>query len=106
MITKLRASKISIETPKEGALTWIHITVQQVIKDDNGNVINIVPRYDYISFPLQDIGVNIYEAIEPLNGEQLNASGYGIASLIAEIVTETLVNKYNGTVTEEGDVIV
>jgi len=105
MITKLRASKISIETPKEGALTWIHITVQQVIKNDDGVIINIIPRYDYISFPLQNIGTNIYEAIEPLNGEKIEASGYGIASLIAEIVTKTLVEKYNGTITPEGDVI-
>ena len=106
MITKLRASKISIETPKEGATTWVHITVQEVIKDDDGTLLNIIPRYDYISFPLENIGTISYDGVEPLTGEDLSVSGYGIASLITSIVTKTLVEKYDGTVNDDGDVVI
>lgn len=106
MITKLRASKIAIETPREGAETWVHITIQQVIKDDEGNIKNIIPRYDYISFPLQDIGVDFYSAMDPLTQQNIEVSGYGTASLIGAIVIKEMLKKYEGTVTPEGDVIV
>ena len=105
MITKLRASKISIETPKEGAETWVHITVQKVLKREDGSIINVIPRFDYISFPIQEIGVNFYDVTEPLTGDDLSASGYGTASLIASIVTTTMIEKYGGSITPEGDVI-
>jgi len=106
MITKLRASKILVETPKEGSETWVHITVQKVTKKDDGVVINIIPRYDYISFPIQDIGTNIYNAIDPTTSANLNISGYGAVSTISSIVIDKLIKKYGGSVTPQGDVIV
>jgi len=79
MITKIRASKITIETPVEGSETWIHITVQKVTKHTDGTIINVIPRYDFISFPLQNIGTDMYTVMEPLTQQ--------------------------GTVTPQGDVI-
>ena len=106
MITKLRASKIAIETPKEGSETWVHITVQQVIKDDNEKVINIIPRYDYISIPLDKFGMGVYSGHDPVTQSDISASGYGIAGLIASVVIGKMEEKYGGTVTAQGDLLV
>lgn len=105
MITKLRASKISIEKPRENSETWVHITVQQVIKDDNENVINIIPRYDYISIPLKEFGTVVYTGKDPITQDDINASGYGIASLISSVILNKMLDKYGGKITPQGDLI-
>ena len=105
MTRKLRASKISIESVSETAETWVHITVEEIIKDVNGKTTNIVPQYDYISFTLQSIGTTMYAGSDPVTKNSLTSSGYGIAYLIEEIVTEKLHTKYGGTITAQGDVI-
>ena len=106
MITKLRASKISIETPKEGAETWIHITIQQVLREDDGTLINTIPRFDYISIPFQEVGMNFYDGIEPLTQEPTHLSGYAIGTSVAAIVIGQMMEKYGGSVTAEGDLII
>lgn len=106
MVTKLRASKILVETPKEGSETWVHITVQKVTKQDDGTIINVIPRHDYISFTVPSIGTTMYNANDPVTGSNLNISGYGAVSTIASIVIDKLVAKYGGKVTPQGDVIV
>jgi len=106
MITKIRASKIAIETPREDSETWVHITVQQVLKKDDGTVINIIPRFDYISFPIKDVGLNQFAFSDPVTQAAMNMSGYTVGSAIAAIVISTLEKKYGGTVTPQGDLIV
>ena len=105
MIRKLRASKISIESVRENAETWVHITIEEIIKDGSGKTTNIVPQYDYISFTLPSIGTVMYNGSDPVTQNSLSLSGYGIASLISKIVIEKLHTKYGGTVTPQGDVI-
>lgn len=106
MITKLRASKITIEAPKENSETWVHITIQQIIKDDNEKVINIIPRYDYISIPLDKFGMNVYSGHDLITQSDINASGYGIAGLIASVVLNKMLEKYGGKVTLQGDLLI
>ena len=105
MITKLRASKIAIEMPKETSEVWVHITVQKVYKDDNGNTINVIPRWNYISFPLEEIGTELFTFDDPVTQETHNNTGYGVASALGVIVIQHMLSTYGGTVTEDGDLI-
>jgi len=105
MITKLRISKISIETPKEGSETWIHMTVQKVFKDEDGNTVNVIPRFDYISIPYNKIGTDMYSGYDPLTNTKIEESGYGIASLITSVAIKLMMEKYGGTVNEKGDLV-
>jgi len=106
MITKLRASKITIETPSEGSVAWVHIQIQKVFKDNNGNTTNVIPRYDYISVPLHEIGMNFYNGFDPVTQENHNISGYGSADLISSIVIELMKEKYGGELDEVGNLII
>lgn len=106
MITKMRASKISIEVPYENSEPWLHIEVQKVLKNDDGTIINVIPRADYISYPLSEFMTNVYTFGDPVLNEVHNNSGAGAASLISIIVVKMLLSEYGGYVTNDGDVII
>ena len=103
MKTKLRASKISIEKPREDSEVWVHVTIQQVFKDENGNTVNIIPRYDYISKPLKDFMPENYNYYDPITGELRTISGVQVMFIISSVVLEWMQEKYGGTVDEEGN---
>jgi hypothetical protein len=106
MITKLRASKISIEMPKEDSEVWVHITVQKVYKNkDTGEIINVIPRWEYISFPLKEIGLTPYEYLDMVTNSNHTSTGYGIAAALSVIVTKKMLELYGGSITEKGDLV-
>ena len=92
--------------PKEDSEVWVHITIQKVYKDEDGNTKNIIPRWEYISFPLKNIGLDSYSFNDPITKEAHTNTGYGISSALYAIVIKEMLNKYGGTVTETGDLII
>ena len=94
MTTKLRASNIAIEVPEPNSDAWVHVTINKVFIDDNGNIINDIPKFDYVSKPLSSIGMNAYPFIDPVTGESIEVSGYGIAQCITSYVERVLADKY------------
>ena len=105
MITKIRASKVTIEIPKEGSIPWIHITVQQVLRHDDGTLENIIPRFDYLSYPLNEVGETIYPYQDPFFPPENQISGYGIAGAMTSLVITLLIKEYGGSVNSDGDII-
>ena len=106
MITKLRASKITIEMPREDGEVWIHVTVQKVIKDDDGKVLNIIPRFENVSTPLRNIAYNTYTFQDLILGKSVDISGYGVASALTVSILRLLQEKYGGEVDYKGDLII
>lgn len=106
MRVRLRTSKMSIEIPKAESEAWIHITVQQVIEDDNGGVLNIVPRYDYISKPLSEIITQITNYPDPVLGTVGSISGGGMASALTILVSQWIKDEHSGTILDDGSIIV
>ncbi len=94
MIEKLRASKITIEIPKPDSEPWVHITVNKMFIDNDGKVVNNVPRFDHISKPLSEIGSEIYKFTDPVTQREENISGYGLAEAITSYVYEAITEKH------------
>lgn len=103
MKTKLRASKISIESPREDSEVWVHVTVQQMIYDDESKISNIIPNYDYISKPLSKFMPDNYTYIDPLDGSINNIYGSQVMYIITAVILEWMTNKYGGTLDEGGN---
>ncbi len=94
MTEKLRASKIAIEIPKPDSEPWVHITVNKMFLNDNGEAINNQPRFDHISKPLSSVGTNIYTFMDPIIQKEVTISGYGLASAITSYVKDTIEEKH------------
>jgi len=94
MKTSYRASKIIIENLKQESIPWVHIVLNQVIKDDNGKVTNEIPRYDRISIKMTDVATRMFTFTDPVIGEEHTISGYGIEKIIEQFVIDEVENKY------------
>lgn len=97
MKTKLRASKISIESPKPNSEVWIHLEIEQVIYDDTGKIINIIPRYDYMSEPIADFLNKSYT-----EGEQ-TITGLEVIGLVTKVILSWMSAKYHIIPDNEGN---
>lgn len=106
MRIRLRTSKVSIETPKIDSEPWVHITVQQVIEDDNGKILNIIPRYNYISKPLSEIAMDIDTFIDPVLQKENSISGAGMATALTIIISKWINNEHNGTILPDGSIAI
>lgn len=104
MITKLRTSKISIEVPSEGAEPWIHVEIQKILKDDDGKILNIYPRWNYFSEPLTSLAKKTCPYRDFIKTEGL-ISGYGISIALSSLILTLMVEKYGGTPTSDGDLL-
>ena len=104
-MTKLRSQQIIIETPREGEEAWVHIVVQDVIKDVDGNVLNIIPRSRQIHKTASEIATEIYPFVDPVLGNEGNISGYGLYNAIAMAVTQWMLIGFGGTIID-GDLII
>lgn len=89
-----RASDIHIEIPKEHSEPWIHLTINKLFKDDDGKLVNEIPRFAYISKPMSEIATNIYEYTDLVLKERRDISGYGLSLAITEYVDKCLKERY------------
>ena len=101
MKSKLRASSIIIESPKENAEIWVHITVQQVVYDGD-KIVNLIPQYDYISKPLREFMPDEYTYIDN-KGNIVSISGLNVMYIITSVVLKWMEEKYNLTQDDEGN---
>jgi hypothetical protein len=101
MTEKLRASKIAIEIPKPDSEPWVHITVNKMFYNDSGDLISNVPRFDYISKPLSQIGMDMYTFMDPVLQSNSTVSGYGLAEAITSYVDLVLKDKYGSEVNND-----
>jgi len=93
MTEELRASKITIEIPKPTSVPWVHITVNKMFIED-GELIQNEPRFDHISEPLTTVGLNMFTFMDPVLGQEVTVSGYGLAQAITSYVSDEFVKRY------------
>jgi hypothetical protein len=98
MKKRIRAEKISIELPREGDHPWINIVVQIVIKDNDGNILNVLPRYDMIHKDAYEIATDITQAGDPVTQQMNTISVAGIDSALTNFVHKWLQEHYGGEV--------
>lgn len=94
MKTEYRASTISIEIPKPNSEPWVHVYINKMILDDEGNVLNTFPRDAVVSKRLSEVGMNTYQFIDPVTQKQVDISGYGLAQSITSYVKSLIEEKF------------
>lgn len=94
---KLRAQQIIIDTPKEGEDIWIHVAVQRIEKDDEGNTLNVSPRAEFIHKSMNDFVTSIYHLDDPVLGTDISISGAGVQMGITDAVLTWIADAFNGT---------
>lgn len=101
---KVRAQKVTIETPREGAEPWIRVIVQRVEK--TGDIVNTVDRWDSFNKRLSDVAAQAF----PIPGsfrthDETFITVYDVATSISTVVIGWLLERYGGSVDAEGNVI-
>lgn len=100
---KLRANKVVIETPKEGAEPWIHVFVQRVEK--NGDIYNVVDRWDNFNKRMSVVQTELMPVLNDYSSGYMAVGHLG--QQIALIVSMWLVERYGGNIDPEtGDVVI
>jgi len=94
MKTKYRASKIIIENLRSTSEPWVHFIMNQVIEDDNGKVINEIPRFDRISKKFSKVMDQFITFIDPITKKEYTISGYGVEKIFEQFVKNLVKEKY------------
>ena len=69
MSSRVRASKIEIDIPTPDSIPVIRIRVQKVVYDENGKVVQTVPRVTEIYKPLTTVAMDNISYKSPVSNE-------------------------------------
>lgn len=94
-IIKVRANKVSIETPKEGSEPWIRLEVQRVEKDEENGIYNVTDRWDSFNMRLSQVATDEYPLLFDPSSGSVNVNS--IAIQLTYLFADWLAKKYNGT---------
>ena len=97
MRTKLRTQQVVIDMPKEGQDIWMHITLQKVDKDDEGNTVNVSPRNEQIHKIASKMATDMYTFFDPVQQKDITISGAGIHMAMAEAILNWTAEEFDGT---------
>ena len=96
MRTKLRTQQVIIDMPKEGQDIWLHITLQQVDKDEDGNIVNVSPRNQQIHKTVSGTATEIHTIFDPVLQKDITISGAGIHMALADAILNWTVDDFDG----------
>ena len=97
MRTKLRTQQVIIDMPKEGQDIWIHITLQKVEKDEDGNILNVSSRNEQIHKMMSNYQTDMFTFSDPVTQKEQTLSGAGIHMALAEAILGWTAEDFNGT---------
>ncbi len=96
MRTKLRTQQVVIDMPKEGQDIWMHITLQKVDKDEEGNILNVSPRKEQIHRSVSKMATEVYTFFDPVLQKETTISGAGVHMAMAEAILGWTAEEFNG----------
>ena len=102
---KLRVQQIIIDLPRSNSERWIHMTIQRVELDDDGNEANVVDRWGQISQKMSDVFAEAHPYSDPITGGSGLLSVAGTAVAISSVALAWMTERWGGTVNELGDLI-
>ena len=103
MKSQIRISKISIEMPKLGDEIWIHVTTQEVQwNDEKTEILNVVPRSDYIHKTASGTSMHTTTVIDPILKKEITQSGYGLHLSIEKMGMKWVQEALGGSFDEAG----
>ena len=106
MTIKLRTQQIIIDIPRTDSEPWMLIVIQRVEMNESGVEINVADRWDSINKRLGDVAELVKEYTEPVTPI---APGFismlGLADAIKVTATSWILEKWGGTLNENGDVV-
>lgn len=97
-MVKLRPQKITLESPSRNEDMWIRVNVQKIIEDDNGNIISIVPRNDYIHRKPDEFANTLFDFEDPVLDKKIQLSGTGVRVAFFTAVLTWMKDKYGGEI--------
>lgn len=102
---KLRAQQISIDLPTEEGEVWLNATLQTIVKDQDYKTVQRIDRTEQTHRKLSDVATQVEQMYDPVTGQTLNVSGYGVALLIKMFVVSWMQQDHGGEINEIGDLI-
>lgn len=93
----LRIQKITIEATTEDSDVWVHVVAQEVIKDDAGDTIQVIPSDHFDHFRLRDIALEMFNFKDPVTQHDCIVSGAGAGTVVETVCKIALQKKFGGT---------
>lgn len=92
---KLRANKVSIETPTEGAEPWVFLEIQRIETDEDTGIVNTVSRWDTFNMRMSDVATDSHPLLfDPSSGTM---TVQDLAIELTYVFATWIRDKYNGT---------
>jgi len=96
MRKQIRTQQVIIDMPKESDDIWIHLTLNELEKDADGNIINESPRNKFIHRSINDMITDVYTFYDPVLQKEIQISGIGVHSAIAEALCKWTLEDFGG----------
>ena len=97
MITKLRASQITLDLPTENSDVWVRAVLQKVLKDDDYQTVQTVDRVGAVRRQFSDFAANSLTVFDPLQGANITLSGAALGMAVAEFVKQWMLADVPGS---------
>ena len=92
---KLRANKVSIETPTENAEPWVFLEIQRIETDEDTGITNTVSRWDTFNVRMSDVAADSHPLLfDPSSGTM---TVQDLAIELTYVFATWIRDKYNGT---------
>lgn len=106
MITKLRASQITLDLPTENSDVWVRAVLQKVIKDDDYQTVQTVDRVGAVHRQFSDFAASMLTFFDPLQGKEITLSGAALGMAVAEFIKQwMLADVPDASLNQHGDII-
>lgn len=100
MPSRLRSQKIEIDLPTELSEPWVHVVVQKLILNNEGNTIQTLDRNSHIYKSINDYAMQLVNFTDPVTQQQYTISGAGLGQAITNMVLTWMDEKFDGQIVD------
>jgi hypothetical protein len=106
-MVKLRTQQIIIDLPRTRSEPWIFVKVQRVeLAEDGITELHVQDNWGAINKKLSEVALEVNPYFEAIPGVPPSLiSVYGLSDGIKEAVIRWIIDKFGGTLNQNGDVI-
>ena len=98
----MRIQKITIDSPISDQEIWVHLEIQKITYNDNGDIVSINPRAEFISRPFSKFVTQMFNFNDPVLQKNISVSGAGLSKSVMSAAITWIIEDTGASVDSEG----